>query len=108
MQIAESCTRDQGIQRPTMGDVVEKLKLALELQENADAEKESINTGGEYIYLDTLSFCIDVTNDGLLATNVHSEHGMTSDSTGTGTGLTCSSFEIWVVSHLTRHFHKLL
>uniref|UniRef100_A0A7N2N5U3 Protein kinase domain-containing protein n=1 Tax=Quercus lobata TaxID=97700 RepID=A0A7N2N5U3_QUELO len=65
LEIAESCTRDQGIQRPTMGDVMEKLKLALELQENADAEKESINTGGEHIYLDTLSFCIDVTNDGL-------------------------------------------
>nr|POE65831.1 receptor-like protein kinase anxur2 [Quercus suber] len=40
LEIAESRTRDQGIQRPTMGDVVEKLKLALELQENADAEKE--------------------------------------------------------------------
>ena len=105
MQIAESCTRDQGIQRPPMGDVVEKLKLALELQENADAEKESINTGGEYIYLDTLSFCIDVTNDGLWATNVHNEDGMTSDSTGTGgtgTGLTCSSFEIdSITSHKT-------
>ncbi|KAF3966834.1 hypothetical protein CMV_009108 [Castanea mollissima] len=94
MQITESCTRDQGIQRPKMGDVVEKLKMALELQENADAEKESINPSGEHIYLDTLSFCIDVTNDGLWATNVHYEHGMTSDSTGIGTGLTCSSFEI--------------
>ena len=105
MHIAESCTCDQGIQRPTMGDVVEKLKLAMELQENADTEKESICTGGEHIYLDTLSFCIDVTNDGLWATNVHNEHGMTSDSTGTGgtgTGLTCSSFEIdSITSHKT-------
>ena len=87
-----------------MGDVVEKLKLALELQENADAEKESINTGGEHIYLDTLSFCINVTDDGLWATNVHNEHGMTSDGTGTGTGtgLTCSSFEIdSITSHKT-------
>ncbi|XP_030967889.1 receptor-like protein kinase FERONIA [Quercus lobata] len=101
MQIAESCTRDQGIQRPTMGDVVEKLKLALDLQENADAEKESINPSGEHIYLDTLSFCIDVTN-GLWATNVHKEHGMTSDSTGIGTGLTCSSFEMdGITSHKT-------
>ena len=56
-----------------MGDVVEKLKLPLELQENADSEKESISTGGDHIYLDTLSFCINVTNDGLLATNVHSD-----------------------------------
>ena len=102
MQIVESCTHDQGIQQPKMGDVVEKLKLALELQENADAEKESISTGGDHIYLDTLSFCIDVTNDGLLATNVHSEHGMISDSTGTGTGLTCSSFEMGsITSHKT-------
>ena len=55
--------------------------------------------------MDTLSFCIDVTNDGLWATNVHNEHGMTSDSTGiggSGTGLTCSSFEIdSITSHKT-------
>ncbi|GMY12863.1 receptor-like protein kinase FERONIA isoform X2 [Fagus crenata] len=81
--IAESCTRDEGIQRPTMGDVVEKLKFALEVQENADAENESMNPGGEYIYSGTLSFFIDATGDGPWATN---EHGMTSDS-GTVTGL---------------------
>ena len=40
----------------------------------------------EHIYLDTLSFCIDVRNDGLWATNVHNEHGMTSASTGMGLG----------------------
>ena len=85
-----------------MGDMVEKLKLALKLQENANAEKESINTGGEHIYLDTLSFCIDVTDDGLWATNVHNEHWVTSDSTGAGTGLICSSFEIdSITSHKT-------
>ena len=49
MQIAESCTRDQGIQRPPMGDVVEKLKLALVLQENADA-KNVRNTRGFVLY----------------------------------------------------------
>ena len=49
IQIAESCTRDQGIQRPPMGDVVEKLKLALVLQENADA-KNVRNTRGFVLY----------------------------------------------------------
>ena len=90
MLIAESCTRDEGIQRPTMGDVVEKLKFALEVQKNADAENESMNPGGEYIYPGTLSFFIDATYDGPWATN---EHGMTLDS-GTVTGLTCSSFDM--------------
>uniref|UniRef100_A0A2N9HMS8 Protein kinase domain-containing protein n=1 Tax=Fagus sylvatica TaxID=28930 RepID=A0A2N9HMS8_FAGSY len=88
--IAESCTRDEGIQRPTMGDVVEKLKFALEVQENVDVENESMNPGGEYIYPSTLSFFIDATDDGPWATN---EHGMTSDS-GTVTGLTYSSFDM--------------
>ncbi|GMY19238.1 receptor-like protein kinase FERONIA [Fagus crenata] len=89
MQIAESCTRDEGIQRPTMGDVVEKLKFALEVQENAEAENESMNPGSEYIYPSTLSFFIDTTDDGPWATN---EHGRTSDS-GIVTGLTYSSFD---------------
>uniref|UniRef100_A0A2N9EE01 Protein kinase domain-containing protein n=1 Tax=Fagus sylvatica TaxID=28930 RepID=A0A2N9EE01_FAGSY len=103
MQIAESCTRDEGIQRPTMGDVVEKLKFALEMQENAEAENESMNPGSEYIYPSTLSFFIDTTDDGPWATN---EHGMTSDS-GIVTRLTYSSFdEDCITSHNSQEVLK--
>ncbi|XP_023924808.1 receptor-like protein kinase FERONIA [Quercus suber] len=38
MELAESCVRDHGIQRPKMNDVMEKLEFAFELQENAEAE----------------------------------------------------------------------
>ncbi|KAM3698979.1 hypothetical protein ACJW31_06G227600 [Castanea mollissima] len=38
MELAESCVRDHGIQRPTMNDVMEKLEFAFELQENAEVE----------------------------------------------------------------------
>ena len=41
VELAESCIRDQGIQRPTMNDVMEKLEFALELQENVDATKDT-------------------------------------------------------------------
>ncbi|KAL0002260.1 hypothetical protein SO802_016041 [Lithocarpus litseifolius] len=38
MELAESCVRDHGIERPTMNDVMEKLEFAFELQENAEVE----------------------------------------------------------------------
>ena len=41
MELAESCVRDHGIQRPTMNDVMEKLEFALELQEQAVATKDT-------------------------------------------------------------------
>ncbi|XP_050249378.1 receptor-like protein kinase FERONIA [Quercus robur] len=41
MELAESCVRDQGIQRPTMNDVMENLEFAFELQENAEARVEA-------------------------------------------------------------------
>ena len=56
VQVAESCVRDQGIQRPTMNDVMERLEFALELQQNADAAQEKINPNGEITYQDVLSF----------------------------------------------------
>ena len=34
-ETAFECLRDEGIQRPTMADVVGRLELALELQQNA-------------------------------------------------------------------------
>ncbi|GMY14037.1 receptor-like protein kinase FERONIA isoform X2 [Fagus crenata] len=41
IELAESCIRDQGIHRPTMNDVMEKLEFALELQENVDKAKDT-------------------------------------------------------------------
>ncbi|PON73653.1 Mitogen-activated protein kinase kinase kinase [Trema orientale] len=50
VELAESCVRDGRIQRPTMGDVMEKLEFVLELQEKEDADKERMNPGGVYSY----------------------------------------------------------
>ncbi|KAF5457615.1 hypothetical protein F2P56_021704 [Juglans regia] len=44
VEIAMTCLQDKGIQRPTMVDVIEKLELALELQEKADSEREKMNS----------------------------------------------------------------
>ena len=43
VEVAENCVRDKGIQRPNMNFVLEKLELALELQENVDAPKDNID-----------------------------------------------------------------
>ncbi|KAF2313686.1 hypothetical protein GH714_012724 [Hevea brasiliensis] len=40
VEIAESCARDNGIDWPSMHDVVEKLQFTLELQHAAEAEKK--------------------------------------------------------------------
>ncbi|KAJ4849027.1 hypothetical protein Tsubulata_038056, partial [Turnera subulata] len=47
VEIAESCLREQGSQRPSMHDVMENLEFALELQEEADAKMEKDPGGGE-------------------------------------------------------------
>ncbi|XVE78537.1 hypothetical protein DITRI_Ditri13aG0153200 [Diplodiscus trichospermus] len=53
VEIAESCTVELGINRPSMNDVMEKLGFAIELQEAADIEKEKIhNTGDKHSYPD--------------------------------------------------------
>ncbi|XP_023888743.1 receptor-like protein kinase FERONIA [Quercus suber] len=56
VEVAENCVRDQGFQRPTMNDVMEKLEFALELQQNADATQEEINPSGDFTYQEVLSF----------------------------------------------------
>ena len=56
VEVAESCVRDHGIQRPTMNDVMERLEFALELQQNADAEQEKINPSGDITYREVRSF----------------------------------------------------
>jgi serine/threonine protein kinase len=51
VELAESCIRDQGIHRPTMNDVMEKLEFALELQENADKAKDTDSEEVSLIHL---------------------------------------------------------
>uniref|UniRef100_A0A2N9INN4 Protein kinase domain-containing protein n=1 Tax=Fagus sylvatica TaxID=28930 RepID=A0A2N9INN4_FAGSY len=51
VELAESCIRDQGIHRPTMNDVMEKLEFALELQENVDKAKDTNSEEESLIHL---------------------------------------------------------
>jgi serine/threonine protein kinase len=87
VEVAESCVRDQTIQRPTMNDVMEKLVFALELQENADAAKEKINPDSEHNYPEVVSFSVADT-----ISVSRSNSGCTCDGhvleTDSGTGLT--------------------
>jgi hypothetical protein len=41
-EIAVNCLHDNGINRPSMNDVVRELELALQLQESADKELEEV------------------------------------------------------------------
>ncbi|XP_042975013.1 receptor-like protein kinase FERONIA [Carya illinoinensis] len=52
VEIAVTCVQDKGIQRPTIVDVMEKLELALELQEKADSEREKMISAGSNIMED--------------------------------------------------------
>ncbi|KAG6679058.1 hypothetical protein I3842_14G112100 [Carya illinoinensis] len=52
VEIAGNCVQNEGIQRPTMLDVLEKLELALELQEKADSEREKMISAGSDIMKD--------------------------------------------------------
>ncbi|XWS75673.1 hypothetical protein CRYUN_Cryun01aG0111300 [Craigia yunnanensis] len=50
LEIACSCVHYKGNERPVVGEVEVTLELALELQEKADSELESINAHGECMY----------------------------------------------------------
>uniref|UniRef100_A0A2P2PCF5 Uncharacterized protein n=1 Tax=Rhizophora mucronata TaxID=61149 RepID=A0A2P2PCF5_RHIMU len=50
VEIVENCVRDKGIERPSMHDVMETLKFALELQEAADAKKQEKDQGVENVH----------------------------------------------------------
>ncbi|MBA0590240.1 hypothetical protein Gorai_018954 [Gossypium raimondii] len=54
LEIASSCVHLKGNLRPAMGEVEVTLELALELQERADSEMESIYPYGECIYEEAL------------------------------------------------------
>ena len=68
VEVAENCVRDQGIERPTMNDVMERLEFALELQQNADAAQEEINPRGDFTYQEVLPFCVSGRTTGAGAT----------------------------------------
>ena len=51
LDIATSCIRTKGVDRPTMGEVEIELERALQLQESADAaSKDGLDPSGEYNY----------------------------------------------------------
>ncbi|TYI01130.1 hypothetical protein ES332_A11G180200v1 [Gossypium tomentosum] len=54
LEIASSCVHCNGNERPAMGEVEVTLELALELQERADSEMESIYPSGECMYEEAL------------------------------------------------------
>ncbi|OMP11306.1 hypothetical protein COLO4_03897 [Corchorus olitorius] len=56
VEIAFSCLKVSGNERPSMGEVEMTLELALELQNKADSEIERINPHGECVYEDVI-FC---------------------------------------------------
>ncbi|KAG6660159.1 receptor-like protein kinase FERONIA [Carya illinoinensis] len=97
VDIAESCVRDQGSQRPTMNDVMDKLNFALQRQKEANAAKETINPYGRETYTEVLSFHVSDTTEACRYNNIFSGHVSESDSgtwlTTNNTGMTYPSLE---------------
>uniref|UniRef100_A0A2N9F9B6 Protein kinase domain-containing protein n=1 Tax=Fagus sylvatica TaxID=28930 RepID=A0A2N9F9B6_FAGSY len=107
VEVAESCVRDQGIQRPTMNDVMEKLEFALELQKNADATQDKVNPNGEITYQGVLSFHVAEPATGASpARQINFGHMLESDSgigqTTINSGFTNPSLESNSVSGTSR------
>ncbi|KAG6720833.1 hypothetical protein I3842_03G082200 [Carya illinoinensis] len=97
VDIAESCVRDQGSQRPTMNDVMDKLNFALQRQKEANAAKEKVNPYGRETYTEVLSFHVSDTTEACRYNNIFSGHVSESDSgtwlTTNNTGMTYPSLE---------------
>ncbi|XP_041002585.1 receptor-like protein kinase FERONIA [Juglans microcarpa x Juglans regia] len=97
VDIAESCVRDQGSQRPTMNDVMDKLSFALQRQKEADAAKEKVNPDGKETYTEVLSFHVSDTTETRQCSNIFSGHVSESDSgtwlTTNNTGMTYPSLD---------------
>ena len=81
VEVAESCVRDHGIQRPTMNDVMERLEFASDLQQNADVEQEKINPSADITYQEVRSFRVSQN------INVHNVGPMLESETGDGLSL---------------------
>ncbi|XP_041002360.1 receptor-like protein kinase FERONIA [Juglans microcarpa x Juglans regia] len=80
MNVAENCVRDQGIQRPTMNDVMGNLNFALQLQKEADIVKKEANAADNGAYTEVLSFDISDITGARRYNNVFSVHVSESDS----------------------------
>ncbi|KAL4628814.1 hypothetical protein ACB092_05G265300 [Castanea dentata] len=80
VELAESCICDHGIQRPKMNDVMEKLEFALELQEQAEATKDTDS--------EVVSFCVATANGAPWYNNFY--HGQVLES-NSGTELSTIS-----------------
>ena len=78
VEVAESCVRDHGIQRPTMNDVMERLEFASDLQQNADVQQEKINPSGDITYQEVRKFRVSQN------INVHNVGPMLESETGHG------------------------
>ena len=78
VEVAERCVRDHGIQRPTMNDVMERLEFASGLQENANAEQEKFNPGGDITYQEVRSLRVSQN------IKVHNVRPMLESKTGDG------------------------
>ncbi|KAG2715478.1 hypothetical protein I3760_03G079700 [Carya illinoinensis] len=101
VDIAESCVRDQGSQRPTMNDVMDKLSFALQLHKEADATKEKVNPDGKETYREVLSFHVSDTTETRRYNNIFSGQGSELDSgtwlTSNNTGMTYPSLDSDIV-----------
>ncbi|KAF5445393.1 hypothetical protein F2P56_034444 [Juglans regia] len=98
VDIAESCVRDQGSQRPTMNDVMDKLSFALQRQKEADAAKEKINPDGKETYTEVLSFHVSDTTETRRYNNIFSSTQVSESDSGTwlttnNTGMTYPSLD---------------
>ncbi|KAG6660165.1 receptor-like protein kinase FERONIA [Carya illinoinensis] len=97
VDIAESCVRDQGSQRPTMNDVMDKLSFALQLQKEADVAKEKVNPDGKETYTEVLSFHVSDITETRRCNNIFSGHVSESNSgtwlTSNNTGMTYPSLD---------------
>ncbi|KAG7988948.1 hypothetical protein I3843_03G214000 [Carya illinoinensis] len=79
MNVAENCVRDQGIQRPTMNDVMENLNFALRLQKEAEYVKKA-NPADKEAYTEVLTFDVSDITGACRYDNVFSGHVSESDS----------------------------
>ncbi|XP_041004511.1 receptor-like protein kinase FERONIA [Juglans microcarpa x Juglans regia] len=92
VEVAEGCVREQGIQRPTMDDVMEKLRFALELQENEDAAIDKLNSADGLTYPNLLSYHYVVYNEH--TSEIGSNSGLTTTTISESTRLARDSSTI--------------
>ncbi|KAK6928080.1 Malectin-like domain [Dillenia turbinata] len=90
-EIAESCVRDRGIERPTMTDVVWGLEFALQLQESA--EKTGSGSGLVYVVADSYGTPARPSTSGWVTTSTENDALFGSDEDGSNTRSTITRTE---------------